>query len=232
MLEQTNKVGRFRSFLLIVVGIFMGATLITPAVAHVGGTLNHLWSAPNHIRDKVRAYGDNRWLGKAAKAVDSAHADTADLATSAETASFADEANTASSATFAESAASADDAGLLNGRTASDFDDAQTLDGMDSAAFATRMWAVVNGSNGSLVRGNRATTSTRSATGTYQVRFDQNIRSCAYVAQIGDFDASGIESPGFITTVGEGASVNGVFINTYNSSGAAADRSFHLWVIC
>jgi hypothetical protein len=231
MLER-NRFGGFRGLLLILVGIFMGATLITPAVAHVGGTLNHLWSAPGHIKAKVKAYGDNRWLGKTAKAVDSAHADTADLATSAETASFADEANTASSALFAESAASADDAGLLNGRTAADFDDTQTLDGIDSAAFATRMWAVVNGSNGTLVRGNRATTSTRSSTGTYQVRFDQNIRSCAYVAQIGDFDAAGTESPGFITTVGEGASVNGVFINTYNSSGATADRSFHLRVIC
>lgn len=225
MLEG-NRFGGFRGLLLILVGIFMGATLITPAVAHVGGTLNHLWSAPNHIRDKVRAFGDARWLGINAQAQSALYAESAGLA---ESAAFADEA---SSALFAESAASADDAGLLNGRTAADFDDAQTLDGIDSAAFATRMWAVVNGSNGTLVRGNRATTSTRSSTGTYQVRFDQNIRSCAYVAQIGDFDASGTESPGFLTTVGEGASVNGVFINTYNSSGAAADRSFHLRVIC
>jgi hypothetical protein len=50
----------WRGAALIVVGIFMGASLITPAVAHVGGTLNHLWSAPNHIRDK----GDARWVKK------------------------------------------------------------------------------------------------------------------------------------------------------------------------
>jgi hypothetical protein len=52
----------WRGAALIVVGIFMGASLITPAVAHVGGTLNHLWGAPNHIRDK----GDARWVRKTA----------------------------------------------------------------------------------------------------------------------------------------------------------------------
>jgi hypothetical protein len=44
----------------------MGANLIAPAVAHVGGTINHLWSAPGHIRAKVRAYGDARWVRKPA----------------------------------------------------------------------------------------------------------------------------------------------------------------------
>src|SRR5918996_6279041 len=70
-MPERSKLGGLRGVALIVIGIFMGATLITPAVAHVGGTLTHLWNAPNHIRDKVRAYGDNRWLGKTAKATDS-----------------------------------------------------------------------------------------------------------------------------------------------------------------
>jgi hypothetical protein len=52
----------WRGAVLLVAGVFIGATLITPAVAHVGGTLNHLWGAPNHIRDKVRAFGDPRWI--------------------------------------------------------------------------------------------------------------------------------------------------------------------------
>jgi hypothetical protein len=52
----------WRGAVLLVVGVFIGATLITPAVAHVGGTLSHLWGAPNHIRDKVRAFGDPRWI--------------------------------------------------------------------------------------------------------------------------------------------------------------------------
>jgi hypothetical protein len=52
----------WRGAVLVAAGVFLGATLITPAVAHVGGTLNHLWGAPNHIRDKVRAFGDPRWI--------------------------------------------------------------------------------------------------------------------------------------------------------------------------
>jgi hypothetical protein len=52
----------WRGAVLIVVGIFMGATLITPAVAHVTRNLDHLWSAPGHIRAK----GDARWVRRTA----------------------------------------------------------------------------------------------------------------------------------------------------------------------
>jgi hypothetical protein len=62
MTERSRWWSGWRGVTLLVVGVFMGATLITPAVAHVGGTLNHLWGAPNHIRDKVRAFGDPRWI--------------------------------------------------------------------------------------------------------------------------------------------------------------------------
>jgi hypothetical protein len=49
---------------LVLVGILMGASLLTPAVAHVGGSLNHLWGAPGHIKAKVKSYGDSRWVQK------------------------------------------------------------------------------------------------------------------------------------------------------------------------
>jgi hypothetical protein len=120
---QSDKRGSFRSFLLIVVGIFLGATLITPAVAHVGGSVTHLFG---HLKPKIRSYGNTLWLGKTAKAADSLHADSADHATTADS---ADSATTAASATVA------DDADLLDGRDAADFDDAQTLDGIDSPSF-------------------------------------------------------------------------------------------------
>lgn len=87
---QRDRRGSFRSFLLIVVGIFLGATLITPAVAHVGGSISHLWGAPGHIKAKVRTFGDGRWLGKTAKAADSQHADNADHATTADDADLLD----------------------------------------------------------------------------------------------------------------------------------------------
>jgi len=52
----------WRAIVLLIVGSMMGATLITPAVADIGSTLNHLWGAPNHIKDRVKAYGDGRWV--------------------------------------------------------------------------------------------------------------------------------------------------------------------------
>jgi hypothetical protein len=49
----------WRGLALILVGIVMGATLITPAVAHIG-SWTHNWTV--HIKPKVRTYGDGRWV--------------------------------------------------------------------------------------------------------------------------------------------------------------------------
>lgn len=54
----------WRGIVLILIGGVMGANLIAPAVAHVGGTINHLWGAPGHIKAKVKSYGDGRWAKK------------------------------------------------------------------------------------------------------------------------------------------------------------------------
>jgi hypothetical protein len=54
----------WRGIVLIIIGVVMGANLIAPAVAHVGGTIDHLWGAPGHIKAKVKAYGDGRWAKK------------------------------------------------------------------------------------------------------------------------------------------------------------------------
>jgi len=95
------------------------------------------------------------------------------------------------------------------------------------------LWAVVDGTTGTLARGNRVTSVNKGpGTGIYQVRFARNVRNCAYVATIGLPGASGTSAPGEITVVGEAASVNGVFLTTHDSAGTAADRSFHLIVDC
>jgi hypothetical protein len=151
-MPERSKLGGLRGVALIVIGIFMGATLITPAVAHVGGTLSHLWSAPNHIRDKVRVYGDNRWLGKTAKATDSAHADEADHAATA------------------ESATNADNADLLNNRTPADFDDAVTLAGRSAADFDDAVTLNGRAAN-SLVRAARMSTSNTTEISTTEVTY-------------------------------------------------------------
>ena len=94
------------------------------------------------------------------------------------------------------------------------------------------LWAVVDGSNGNLDRGNGVTFTNKSDTGDYQVRFNRNIRNCVYVATVGLPGSLGVELPGQIGVAGENASVRGVWIDTYDSAGTEADRSFHLIVDC
>jgi hypothetical protein len=47
---------------LVTVGVIAGAILVSPASAHVGTTIAHLWGAPNHIRAKVQAFSDARYM--------------------------------------------------------------------------------------------------------------------------------------------------------------------------
>jgi hypothetical protein len=94
------------------------------------------------------------------------------------------------------------------------------------------LWAVVDGTSGDLDRGNGVTYTNKSDTGDYQVRFNKNVRGCVYVASVGLPGSLGVELPGQIGVVGEAASVNGVWIDTYDSAGNEADRSFHLLVDC
>jgi hypothetical protein len=94
------------------------------------------------------------------------------------------------------------------------------------------LWAVVDGTDGSLDRGNGVTSTFKSDTGDYQVRFNKNVRGCVYVATIGLPGSVGVELPGQIGVAGENASVNGVWVDTYDSAGAEQDRSFHLLVDC
>jgi hypothetical protein len=39
-----------------------GILLVSPAGAHVGDTIAHIWGAPGHIKDKVEAFSDARYM--------------------------------------------------------------------------------------------------------------------------------------------------------------------------
>lgn len=150
---QTKK--RWASVALLAAGIAIGVVMVaTPAGAHVGGTVNHLW---NHLKPKA----DARYVNE-----------------------------------------------------------------------TELLWAVVDGDGAAIVRGNQAVSVNRSSAGIYQVRFARNVRNCGYVASIGLTGSTGNPPPGEIGVVGEAASVNGVWIQTFDSTGASADRDFHLIVDC
>jgi hypothetical protein len=146
---------RWAAVALLAAGMAIGIVMVaTPAGAHVGGTVNHLW---NHLKPKA----DKRYVNE-----------------------------------------------------------------------KELLWAVVDGDGEAIVRGNGAVSVNRSVAGIYQVRFTRNVRNCVYVASTGLTGASGNPPPGEIAVVGENASVRGVWVQTFDSAGASADRDFHLLVDC
>lgn len=95
---------------------------------------------------------------------------------------------------------------------------------------AQAFFAVVN-ANGTLARGFQAVSSTKLAVGQYQVLFSHDITGSAYVGTLGLTVAVGSSPSGEIAVVGRFGAPNGVFVQTFDSTGKAADRSFHLSVL-
>jgi hypothetical protein len=100
----------------------------------------------------------------------------------------------------------------------------------DIVAQARPLWAVVS-SDGSLGRKNGASSSSRLATGEYQVVFGRNVSGCAYNATIGSGDAT--EPPaGEVGVAQRAGNASAVSVVTRDSTGTKADRPFHLGVDC
>ncbi len=92
-------------------------------------------------------------------------------------------------------------------------------------------FAVIN-SDGTFARGKGVNSSTNLTTGQYEVIFNRNVSRCAFIATVGSSASSGTEPTGEITTVRRVGTANGVFLSTHDSSGAFANRGFHLMVAC
>ncbi|NEP12243.1 MAG: hypothetical protein F6K14_18955 [Symploca sp. SIO2C1] len=95
----------------------------------------------------------------------------------------------------------------------------------------TGLFAVVN-VNGTLDRGFGVVSSQKLMTGGYEVTFNRNISSCAYVATIGSAASSGIVSPAAISVIGRSGNANGLYVVTSDLSGTRKDEPFHLVVQC
>jgi hypothetical protein len=114
--------------------------------------------------------------------------------------------------------------------------DADTVDGLDSEAFAKRLWAVVT-IGGGLFRSSGAVSTTHDVTGTYTVRFNRSVRDCAWIATIGRTEEGPIPDPGTIRLNGL-PFLPGLFddetvvVRTTDLSGADSDRPFSLSVVC
>ena len=111
--------------------------------------------------------------------------------------------------------------------------DATQLKKVDEAATAdgVTLQAVV-AETGTSSRNRGATSTTKTATGVYQVVFNADVKSCAYFATLGD-PGDGAPPAGEIAVSSLAGNANGVLVVTRDSAGAATvDRPFHLIVSC
>jgi hypothetical protein len=103
-----------------------------------------------------------------------------------------------------------------------------TLGTVPSAVDAISVLSAVVQNNGTLLRSQQdGTSSSRSGQGVYIVAFPFDVGTCAYVASLG---GGGGEPRGFVST--SLSAGNTVQVQTFNTSGNAADRSFSLVVNC
>ncbi|UQI48329.1 hypothetical protein M1P56_30430 [Streptomyces sp. HU2014] len=102
----------------------------------------------------------------------------------------------------------------------------------DAPAPADAVRAVVQ-ANGVLVAAQSlgATSSTRLSVGTYQVCFNVVVTRGTYLATVGLPGNTGTPPTGEITVTGRAGTTNCLFLQTFNSAGALADRSFHVVVV-
>jgi hypothetical protein len=93
------------------------------------------------------------------------------------------------------------------------------------------LWAVI-GPTGSVVRGDGVVTAAQNSTGAYNVVFNEDVAGCAFLATLGTVGSSGFAGPGVATVAGAHGVPNGVFVSTYNATGATTNSSFDLAVVC
>ena len=91
--------------------------------------------------------------------------------------------------------------------------------------------AVVN-FDGTLARGRGATGVLHTDTGIYEVDFTKDVSACGYTASIGLTGTTGGSDPGTVTVVGRSGTPKGVYIQTFDRKGHAADLGFHLILAC
>ncbi|MGY1695487.1 MULTISPECIES: hypothetical protein [unclassified Geodermatophilus] len=114
----------------------------------------------------------------------------------------------------------------------SDEAQAQARQAIDESAelAAGMLYAVVNG-DGTLARGSGVASATKLFDGQYEVIFRRDVARGAFLSTIGLSADSGASPPGEIIVNLRVGTTNGVFVMTFDSTGKAEDRSFHLAVV-
>jgi hypothetical protein len=96
---------------------------------------------------------------------------------------------------------------------------------------AQTMFAVVS-ADGTLARGYGVAFTSPDQPGQYDILFNRGVAKCAYVATLGSSGRRGGPPVGFVGVVGLVGHKAGVYVQTYNRSGALKPAGFHLVVSC
>ena len=121
--------------------------------------------------------------------------------------------------------------------TAGSADSAATLAGSPPSAFGSRLFAVVEGADGSLHSG-AGVVSTSGSDGTYQVKFDRDLSQCAAIGALSDMDLGTSQPLGGTVSVGlgdfEGTDPTTLYVVTRSGGGSAGitARDFAIRVDC
>ncbi len=105
------------------------------------------------------------------------------------------------------------------------------LGGAALAVDGTGTYAATVGSSGLLVRGTRATSAVRTATGRFEIDFADNISQCSWVVSIGG-TATTQPTPGYAVVYRSSAATNRLVVRTYGTNDAASNLPFHTIVVC
>jgi hypothetical protein len=100
-----------------------------------------------------------------------------------------------------------------------------------SATTPARVFAAIN-ADGTKLRGKAVASTAHLSTGTYDIRFNRNISTCAWTATVGIGSFGGSTGPAIVTATGRAGTNNGLFVNTYNTAGTLTDEAFLVVVVC
>jgi hypothetical protein len=102
----------------------------------------------------------------------------------------------------------------------------------ETGSAASTLWAVVN-AEGALARGGTGAVSAAegSGTGQYEVLFNRNVSTCAYIATVG-LSSTGNPPVGVAVVAPRGGNVNAVYVETLALNGVQTALPFHLAVFC
>lgn len=106
-------------------------------------------------------------------------------------------------------------------------------EGVHTDASGVSGWAVVDAGGGLARKLNAKSVVHEEEIGSYVVNFNSNIRFCAYTGNVTLSGADGVPLPGYVTLVSANGNLKGVFVQTYDASGALSDQlGFTVIVTC